>query len=100
LTKIHEEHRAGTLPELAQWARETALKGELTIIVSSAGKALPIPAREPSVANLDDRIESLMGKGFSRREAAKQIARETGLPSRQIYKRANRPDSSEKGGAS
>jgi 16S rRNA (cytidine1402-2'-O)-methyltransferase len=100
LTKIHEEHRAGTLPDLAQWSRETTLRGELTILVSGAAKTLPIPAPGSTLENLDVRIETLMGKGLSRREAAKQISRETGLPSREIYRRANRSDPSEKGGTS
>jgi 16S rRNA (cytidine1402-2'-O)-methyltransferase len=100
LTKIHEEHQSGTLPELARWARETALRGELTLIVSGAGKTTPIPAQSSALENLDVRLNDLMDKGLSRREAAKQIARETGLPSRQIYKQALRPESSDKGDAS
>ena len=32
------------------------------------------------------RTEELLAKGLSRREAAKQVSRETGLPSRRIYK--------------
>jgi 16S rRNA (cytidine1402-2'-O)-methyltransferase len=100
LTKIHEEHRAGTLPELAQWVRETALRGELTIIVSGAGKNPAIPTSGTTLESLDKRLETLMGRGLSRREAAKQIAKETGLASRDIYKRANRSDASEKGDAS
>jgi 16S rRNA (cytidine1402-2'-O)-methyltransferase len=84
MTKIHEEHRYGTLPELAAWTRKTPLRGELTLVIAGAGTS---PAQGPrDDIPITARIRELLAKGLSRREAAKQVSRETGLPSRRIYK--------------
>jgi 16S rRNA (cytidine1402-2'-O)-methyltransferase len=100
MTKIHEEHRYGTLPELTAWARENPLRGELTLIVSGSEKMAGRTWAEDSRLNLDTRFRKLLAKGISRREAAKQLSRETGLPSRQIYREALQSERSEKRGAS
>ena len=36
ISKIHEEHRRGTLGEVASWYREHEPKGEIVIIVAGA----------------------------------------------------------------
>lgn len=38
ISKVHEEHRRGTLAEVAAWYREHEPKGEIVIIVAGAGK--------------------------------------------------------------
>jgi 16S rRNA (cytidine1402-2'-O)-methyltransferase len=97
MTKIHEEHRFGTLPELASWARETSLRGELTLVISGAGNSRAQGSVAKDLDNVVARARELMAKGLSRRDAAKQVSRETGIPSRQIYKEALRSGSSRKG---
>jgi 16S rRNA (cytidine1402-2'-O)-methyltransferase len=100
MTKIHEEHQYGPLPELAAWAREAKLRGELTLVISGAEgrRAKSSIAKDPEKALA--RARKLMAKGLSRREAAKQVSRETGIPSRHIYKEALHSDSSKKGDVS
>lgn len=39
ISKIHEEHRRGTLAEVAQWFRENEPKGEIVIVVAGAPRA-------------------------------------------------------------
>lgn len=39
MTKIHEEHWWGSLPELAERARKTPPRGEVTLVVAPAGRA-------------------------------------------------------------
>ena len=36
ISKVHEEHRRGTLEEVAAWFREHEPKGEIVLIVSGA----------------------------------------------------------------
>ena len=36
ISKLHEEHRRGTLAEVAEWFREHEPKGEIVIVVAGA----------------------------------------------------------------
>ena len=36
ISKVHEEHRRGTLAEVAEWFREHEPKGEIVIVVAGA----------------------------------------------------------------
>lgn len=82
MTKLHEEHRSGTLPDLAVWAAGRSFKGELTLVVG--GKA-PVSPPEASASSLAPRFQELREGGLSPRAAAKILAKERGLSSRQVY---------------
>lgn len=84
MTKVHEEHRTGTLSELADWARRTPLKGELTLVIGGAG---PPIASVPTPDELEKRFRALTAQGLKRKEAVKILARESGVPSRLLYRR-------------
>jgi len=82
-TKRHEEYRRGTLASLhASLAERDRVRGEIVLVVAGA---------EPAPAASSDDVESLfvrfVEEGRSRREAVKEIARLTGLPARDVYKR-------------
>ncbi|MBT3991242.1 MAG: 16S rRNA (cytidine(1402)-2'-O)-methyltransferase [Rhodospirillaceae bacterium] len=83
LTKLHEEMRRGSLVELAgHYQQAGAPKGEIVIVVGPPLKAAPLS---------EDEIEALILarlENKSVRDAAQEIALETGLPKRQIYARA------------
>jgi 16S rRNA (cytidine1402-2'-O)-methyltransferase len=81
MTKIHEEHRSGTLPELAVWARTSSLRGELTLVIGPSEKR----SSKPVEMDLLPRFLELTRQGHTRRQAVKVLARELGRPSRQIY---------------
>jgi len=90
LTKLHEEHRWGGLPELAEWAGRRSLRGEITLVIQSEkgdkGEASPKPeseAGEPLLA----RFQELTAAGYTRRQAVKAMARERDLPARVVYER-------------
>ncbi|MGH9462821.1 MAG: 16S rRNA (cytidine(1402)-2'-O)-methyltransferase [Vicinamibacteria bacterium] len=89
ITKIHEEHRAGSLADLASWVREKAPRGELTLVIEGAPRRMTssLPAGE-----LQKRFSALTARGLKRREAVKVLAEETGLPSRLLYRRLLRPE--------
>jgi 16S rRNA (cytidine1402-2'-O)-methyltransferase len=86
MTKLHEEHRGGTLSELSAWARDRTFKGELTLVVG--GKSVVEEPRErpaPALSTLSSRFRELRDGGLSARAAAKVLAQEHGLSSRDVY---------------
>jgi 16S rRNA (cytidine1402-2'-O)-methyltransferase len=80
LTKLHEEVARGTLPELAARFGEGA-RGEVTIVVEGTRAA----AKMPSAERLREMVRSLVADGASARDAAAQVASETGAPRRALY---------------
>jgi len=42
ISKVHEEHRRGTLQEVAGWFREHEPKGEIVVVVAGAPPAKPV----------------------------------------------------------
>ena len=82
MTKVHEEHRAGVLPELASWVRQERPRGELTLVI--AGAVRENVALSPE--EIQGRFSELTAQGLRRREAVKVLAEETGLPSRLLYR--------------
>jgi 16S rRNA (cytidine1402-2'-O)-methyltransferase len=84
LTKMHEEIRRGRLSALAAHYREAgAPRGEIVIVVGPPdAEAAPL-----SEAELDRRLADALGR-FSLRDAAALVAEETGLPRRELYRRA------------
>jgi 16S rRNA (cytidine1402-2'-O)-methyltransferase len=78
LTKVHEEVRRGTLPELAAWAATTPLRGEIAVVVG-----------RPVIAEIGD--DAIAGKlatlltTMSVRDAAKAVAEALGVPRGRVY---------------
>ena len=89
MTKTYEEVRRGMLAELALHYKDAAEpKGEIVIVVGP-----PDPdAEKISDQEIDAMLASALKK-FSVRDASNLIAAETGLPKRDIYKRALALDS-------
>jgi 16S rRNA (cytidine1402-2'-O)-methyltransferase len=85
LTKLHEEIWRGPLGELARRAAETAPRGEVTIVVAgadataAAGPSMTLDAGRGEVARL-------VGEGMSRSSAAREVANQTGLPRRDLFR--------------
>ena len=85
LTKRHEEMLRGTLGELAKRVSEVdRVRGEVTILVA----AQPAPPAAAVTADLDLRIRAARAAGRSLADLAAEIARDTGVPRRAIYRRA------------
>lgn len=81
LTKTHEEVRRGTLAELAEWAAAEGPLGEITVVVGGADAAAGAATLEDAVAIVAEREAS----GLTRRDAITAVARELGLPKRDVY---------------
>lgn len=89
MTKLHEEHRAGSLAELARWAetRSGSGRGEFTLVIAGRGRRGDAPSRAGAKQpeSLAPRYRALRKEGLSAREASRRLARETGLPARTVY---------------
>jgi len=94
LTKLHEEVRRGTLGELAAGAVEDPPRGEVTIVVAGAPSGFRAPGSAGTLtadqagAALDTargQVDELVAAGQSRSSAARQVARESGLPRRELF---------------
>jgi 16S rRNA (cytidine1402-2'-O)-methyltransferase len=81
LSKLHEELVRGTLAELA--GVERAWRGEITVVLGP----FRVERRETSPADVDQLVDAALGKGLAPKEAARQVARETGLRPREVYQR-------------
>ena len=79
LTKTYEEVVRGTLAELVAWSDKEIL-GEITLVVAGAD---PLPETSPGewVALVATRVEI----GESQRDAIAAVARELGVPKRDVY---------------
>jgi 16S rRNA (cytidine1402-2'-O)-methyltransferase len=82
LTKLHEETRAGSLADLAAFYREPEPRGECTVVVEGTGTV--IRETDPDLAR--SLASRLLASGVTRREAARQLALETGLSRNDAYR--------------
>jgi 16S rRNA (cytidine1402-2'-O)-methyltransferase len=82
LTKTYEEIRRAPLGELADWASTDAPRGEITLVVAGAPAG---PASRPSDAELRAVLADRQAAGSSRRDAIAEVAKEYGLPKRDVY---------------
>ncbi|MBL8227716.1 MAG: 16S rRNA (cytidine(1402)-2'-O)-methyltransferase [Bryobacterales bacterium] len=81
LTKLHEEYLRGT----AQSIRETlaarpSIRGEFTVLIGKAS-APPAPAGDAVSA-----VNAYIAQGMSRMDAIKAVAKDRGLPKREVYR--------------
>jgi 16S rRNA (cytidine1402-2'-O)-methyltransferase len=87
LTKLHEETWRGSLLELAEQARRAEPRGEVTIVVAGRGeRSDPVVLDERRLDAARGRVDDLARSGLSRSTAARQVAVETGLPRRELFR--------------
>jgi len=94
LTKLHEQIRRGGLATLAEEARREPPRGEVTIVV--AGRAgdperIAVTGGSIDLAEGQRRVAALVAEGHPRSEAARLVARETGLGRRDLFREPARP---------
>ncbi|WP_249872227.1 16S rRNA (cytidine(1402)-2'-O)-methyltransferase [Oceanobacillus saliphilus] len=88
LTKRFEEYVRGTIEELILWAEENEMRGEFVIIVEGQNEAMEDDEDTvwwddlSIVEHVDHYIEE---KGFSSKEAIKQVAIDRSIPKRDVY---------------
>ena len=84
LTKIHEEFLRGTAAELRETLeKRPSVKGEITLIIGKGETA------QVDDTPLAEAVDKLVQSGVPKMEALKTVARQRGLPKREVYKRLN-----------
>jgi 16S rRNA (cytidine1402-2'-O)-methyltransferase len=79
LTKTYEQVLRGSLAELAKWATNGEVRGEITVVLAGA---------EPSVAPLDAlvaRVRERVDGGERMKDAVSAVAAGSGVPKRELY---------------
>ena len=95
LTKRHEQQVGPTVAAALAHFQTTAPQGEFTLVIggadartavgSGAGSSFAAAQAPPDRATLQALLEGLISSGLSRSEAARQLARDTGIPRRELY---------------
>jgi 16S rRNA (cytidine1402-2'-O)-methyltransferase len=81
LTKLHEEFLRGTAKEVhGTLSARDSVRGEMTMVIS--GAADQVFTGDPKEA-----VERLEAQGTERMEAIKAVAKQMGLPKRELYRR-------------
>ena len=84
LTKLHEETWRGSLADLAGRAATTPPRGEITIVVVGMEHEVDQPVM--GLAEGRSEVERLVGEGWSRSSAAREVAQRTGLARRELFR--------------
>jgi 16S rRNA (cytidine1402-2'-O)-methyltransferase len=82
LTKLHETFDRARLSELAGRYAGAGVKGEIVLLVEPPG-----PAAAPAEADIEEALRQALATA-NVKEAAQSVAAATGLPRRELYRRA------------
>jgi 16S rRNA (cytidine1402-2'-O)-methyltransferase len=85
LTKLHETFVRGTLQELASYYEDTAVRGEV-VVVLAGGAEPPLADLEQDAGQL---AQELLAAGHSPRDVARQLTQQFKLPRNQAYEIAH-----------
>jgi len=85
LTKTHEEVLRGPLHELAAWAAEGPVRGEITVVLTGAA-----PSTAPPVESLVPAVRERVADGERLKDAVSTVAQAAGVPKRDLYAAAVR----------
>ncbi len=83
LTKMHEEFRAGTLGELADWYEGHPPKGELTLVLAGAASG---PDLAPDLDTVRAEAVALLAEGLSRKDVVRRLTESSGLGRNEVYR--------------
>jgi 16S rRNA (cytidine1402-2'-O)-methyltransferase len=83
LTKTHEEVRRGPLAELAAWAADGPVRGEVTVVLAGAAASAA-----PSVESLVDAVHERVADGERLKDAVAAVAGAAGVAKRELYNAA------------
>lgn len=94
MTKLHEETLRLTAAQATEHFRATPPRGEFTLVIAGASAACAGPGpyttfeTPPPTVDPAQRLRRLTAGGASVSDAVKQVARECGLPRREVYRLA------------
>ena len=82
LTKIYEEFWRGNLSNGISYFTQSPVRGEVTIVVAGASSN----QRKWEEGKVREQLQILLSAGIPRKEAARQLAQQSGWRKREIYK--------------
>ncbi len=82
LTKLHEEVLRMTLGEAVQYYRTSEPRGEYVLVVEGAQETPQAAATQDDAVA---RAQALIAQGYSKKDAVRQAAAETGFPRNALY---------------
>ena len=89
LTKKHEEIRRTTLSEAVSYYQEHAPRGEFVLVIAGRDRREMIREKQEEIRgsiSLAEHMKQFLDSGLDRKEAMKAVAKERGLPKRDIYR--------------
>lgn len=90
LTKKHEEFFRTTLCQAASYYSEHEPKGECIIVIRGISREILEAEAKKSWEDMDiaDHIRMYMSQGMDKKEATRQVAKDRGIPKRDVYEYA------------
>lgn len=88
LTKRYEEFARGTVSQALTWIEEEAPRGEWVLVVEGASEAdIAANRQQPQwqTWSIEQHVAHWMNSGYDQKEAIKQVAKERGVPKRDVY---------------
>lgn len=87
LTKIHESAMQFTLSEAIYYYEQNAPKGEYVLVIEGRNMAdLEQESRDAwAQLSVDEHMQHYLSEGMDRKDAMKQVAKDRGVPKREIY---------------
>jgi len=82
LTKLHEEVIRTTLQGAVDYYQEQAPRGEYVLVLEGA---VPPPVTELTLEDALQLVEEKLNQGLSKKDAVKQVAKETGFAKNALY---------------
>lgn len=88
ITKLHESIRQFTLSSAITYFEENVPRGEFVLVLEGCDpKELEQKAKEVwNALSVPEHMEHYLSQGMERKDAMKQVAKDRGLPKREIYK--------------
>ncbi len=84
LTKIHEEVVRGVLPDVISHFQANNPKGEFVIVLEGT-KTEPTESSPPKATDLSQMVANLVAGGWDKKEAIREVARQTGTAKNKVY---------------
>lgn len=87
LTKRYEEVQQHTLKTAIEYYKTTDPRGEYVLVIEGASKESILEKEQGLIEalSLEDHLQYYLDKGYSKKEAIKQIAKDRHKPKREIY---------------
>lgn len=90
LTKKHETFFASTLSQAAAYYESEDARGECILVIQGLSRAQLEDEKQKQwdAMSIEEHIRLYIDKGFDKKEAIKQVAKDRGLPKRDVYNQA------------